>query len=51
MPLLLVELLVVLPFARGGSGTDDVESSVRKAYQKHYAYHSVSTSKLEMPVN
>jgi hypothetical protein len=49
LPLFLVELLVVLPFARGATG--DVESSVRKAYQKHYAYHSVSGSNLEMPVN
>ena len=47
LPLLLVELLVVVPFARRDD--DDVESSVRKAYQKHYSYHAAS--KLEAPVN
>ncbi len=42
LPLFLVELLVVLPYART-SGNPDVETSVRTAYRNHYAYQPVSS--------
>ncbi len=43
LPLFLVELLVVLPYAQQNNGNADVESSVRTAYRNHYAYHPVSS--------